>query len=71
MGRGPCTFKEIDVMRALRAAKKAGVGVCIEIDLEQHVMRLIPVVSSGVDVSESKLTPDDELEAWRQKKNAR
>lgn len=27
MGHGPCTFKEIDLVRALRAAKKAGVDV--------------------------------------------
>jgi hypothetical protein len=27
MGHGPCTFKEIDLIRALRAAKKAGVNV--------------------------------------------
>ena len=27
MGHGPCTFKEVDLIRALRAAKKAGVEV--------------------------------------------
>ena len=27
MGHGPCTFKEVDLTRALRAAKKAGVNV--------------------------------------------
>ena len=27
MGHGPCTFKEVDLIRALRAAKKAGVDV--------------------------------------------
>jgi hypothetical protein len=27
MGHGPCTFKEVDLVRALRAAKKAGVDV--------------------------------------------
>jgi hypothetical protein len=27
MGRGPCTFKEVDLVRALRAAKKAGIEV--------------------------------------------
>jgi hypothetical protein len=27
MGRGPCTFKEADLVRALRAAKKAGIDV--------------------------------------------
>ena len=27
MGHGPCTFKEVDLIRALRAAKKARVEV--------------------------------------------
>ena len=27
MGHRPCTFKEVDLTRALRAAKKAGVNV--------------------------------------------
>jgi hypothetical protein len=27
MGHGRCTFKEVDLVRALRAAKKAGVDV--------------------------------------------
>ena len=27
MGHGPCTFKEVDLIRALRAANKAGVEV--------------------------------------------
>jgi hypothetical protein len=27
MGHGPCTFKEVDLIRALRAARKAGVDV--------------------------------------------
>jgi hypothetical protein len=27
MGHGPCTFKEVDLIRALRAAKKAGVEI--------------------------------------------
>jgi hypothetical protein len=27
MGHGPCTFKEVDLIRALRAARKAGVEV--------------------------------------------
>ena len=27
MGHGPCTFKEVDLTRALRAAQKAGLDV--------------------------------------------
>jgi hypothetical protein len=32
MSRGPCTFREADVRRVLRAAKAAGVPVDIRID---------------------------------------
>jgi hypothetical protein len=32
MSRGPCTFREADIRRALRAAKAAGVSVDIRID---------------------------------------
>jgi hypothetical protein len=32
MTRGPCTFRQRDITRALRAAKAAGVHVDIEID---------------------------------------
>jgi hypothetical protein len=32
MGRGPCTFRQRDLARALRAAKAAGVPVDIRID---------------------------------------
>ena len=39
MGKAACTFKEVDLTRAFRAAKKAGVDVSVEIDLRQ--LRLI------------------------------
>jgi hypothetical protein len=32
MARGPCTFRQVDVERALRAAKAVGVPVDIRID---------------------------------------
>jgi hypothetical protein len=43
MGKAACTFKEADVTRAFRAAKKAGVDVQVEIDLERKRMTLTPV----------------------------
>jgi hypothetical protein len=43
MGKGACTFRETDVARAIRAAKKAGVDVRVEIDLERKRMTLTPV----------------------------
>ena len=43
MGKGACTFKEVDVTRAFKAAKKAGVDVQVEIDLERKRMTITPV----------------------------
>jgi hypothetical protein len=49
MGRGSLPFKESDVVRLLRAAKKAGVPCQIEIDLEHKLMRIIPVQACGAE----------------------
>jgi hypothetical protein len=68
VGKASCVFTASDVARALRAAKKAGVPVRLEIDLQHHVLKIIPAESDKA--SESNLTPDDELERWRKKKNA-
>jgi hypothetical protein len=72
MGRSPSTFKVADVTRAFLAAKKAGVLAEIHIDLEQKRMTITPIKPSAAaePVSESNLSPDDELERWRKKKNA-
>jgi hypothetical protein len=44
MGKGHCTFKEADVTRAIRAAKKAGVEYPqVVIDLEHKTMTITPV----------------------------
>lgn len=43
MGKGACTFKETDVTRAFKAAKKAGVDVQVEIDLDLRRMRITQV----------------------------
>lgn len=43
MGKGVCTFKEADVTRAFKAARKAGVDVQVEIDLERKRMTITPV----------------------------
>jgi len=37
------TFRETDVTRAFKAAKKAGVDVRVDIDLERKRMTLTPV----------------------------
>jgi hypothetical protein len=46
LGKGACTFKEVDLTRAFRAAKKAGVDVQVEIDLRRNRMRVIPLKAS-------------------------
>jgi hypothetical protein len=43
LGKGVCRFREVDITRALKAAKKAGVDVQVEIDFEHKRMRIMPV----------------------------
>jgi hypothetical protein len=43
LGKAACSFKECDVTRLLRAAKKAGVSVRLDVDLERRRMSLTPV----------------------------
>ncbi len=43
MGHGPSSFRETDVTRALRAAKRAGVDVVVDLDIINKRMRLIPL----------------------------
>jgi hypothetical protein len=39
MGRGPCTFKERDVSRAVKAVRKAGMDVArVEIDRDGKIV---------------------------------
>jgi hypothetical protein len=63
MGKRPLSFKESDITRALRAAKKAGVDMQVTIDLERKTMTLTPVKIS--DVSELKNPWDEVLEHER------
>ena len=49
MGKGACRFKEADVTRVLKAAKKAGVDVQVEIDLERKRMTITPVQAGEVN----------------------
>jgi hypothetical protein len=59
MGKAVCTFKEADVTRAFKAAKKAGVDVQITLDLEHKTMTLTPVKGGEVNCSGSN--PWDEV----------
>jgi hypothetical protein len=57
--RGPCTFKQQDLVRALKGAKAAGFGVTrIEIDAGGKV---IVMTSQGTPVE-----PSSALEKWKQ-----
>ena len=47
LGKAACTFKEVDITRAFKAAKKAGVDVQVEIDLERKRMTITPVRRDG------------------------
>ena len=69
MSRGPTTFRQSDLTRAIRGVRNAGVDVArAEIAKDG---RIIIVVGEASNVSSSaELTPDDELERWRTKKNA-
>ena len=49
MGKAPCTFKEADVTRAFKAARKAGVDVKVAIDLERKRMTITPVKAGGAN----------------------
>lgn len=69
MSRGPTTFRQSDLTRAIRGARNAGVQVSrAEIGKDG---KIIIVVGEASNVSSNaELTPDDELERWRSKKNA-
>jgi hypothetical protein len=69
MSRGPTTFRQSDLTRAIRGARNAGVQVSrAEIGKDG---KIIIVVGEASNVSSNaQLTPDDELERWKSKKNA-
>jgi hypothetical protein len=47
LGKGAYTFKQTDVTRALKAAKKAGVDVQVTIDLERKRLTITPIKAGG------------------------
>lgn len=59
MGRVSCTFKEADLTRAFKAAKKAGVDVQVEIDLDRKRMRIIPVKVGAGHGDLTEITTDE------------
>jgi hypothetical protein len=69
MSRSPSTFRQTDLTRAIKAARNAGVEVTrAEIAKDGKIIIIIgETTGSSADI---ELTPDDELERWRKKKNA-
>jgi len=43
MARGNSTFRQRDVTKALKAAEKAGVRACVEIDRQTGNIRIVPI----------------------------
>ena len=69
MSRSSTSFRQTDLTRAIKGARNAGVNVArAEIGRDGKIVIIIGE-SGGVN-TEVHLTPDDELERWRQKKNA-
>jgi hypothetical protein len=68
MPRSPSTFRQTDLTRAIKAARNAGVGVArAEIAKDGKIIIIIgETCEANADI---ELTPDDELERWRKKKN--
>ena len=69
MSRSPSSFRQTDLTRAIKAARNAGVEVArAEIAKDGKIIIIIgETTGSSADI---ELTPDDELERWRKKKNA-
>ena len=69
MSRSPSTFRQTDLTRAIKAARNAGVEVArAAIAKDGKIIIIIgETTGSSADI---ELTPDDELERWRKKKNA-
>lgn len=70
MPRSPSTFRQADLTRAVRGVRNAGVEVRrAEIGKDGKIVIIIGDTGDVNDINER--TPDDELERWRSKKNAR
>jgi len=57
MGHGSCTFKEVDLVRALKAAKKAGVDV-VRAEVSRDG-RIVLVLNRDAGAQ-----PDSEFNEW-------
>jgi hypothetical protein len=62
MGNGPCTFREADLAKALKAAKKAGVRVRIEIESGNKLAVTMLPIAQGVSKEEPNPWDEDDEE---------
>jgi hypothetical protein len=60
MSRGPYSFKSCDITRTLKAARKAGETVQIEVDIDRRCMRIIPIKLDETTAD----TSGSELDQW-------
>jgi hypothetical protein len=63
MSRGPCKFRQLDVTRALRAAKAAGVPVEIRIECQTGdlVIKAARTDDSVADMPASEPPPPEDI----------
>jgi hypothetical protein len=62
MARAPCTFRQTDVTRAVKAVTAAGVNIArVEIDKFGKIV----IVTGGAKAELSELAP---LDAWRERR---
>jgi hypothetical protein len=69
MPRSPSTFRQTDLTRAIKAARNAGVGVT-RAEIAKDGKITITIGRTSGENADVELTPDDELERWRKKRNA-
>jgi hypothetical protein len=68
MSRSTSTFRQSDLTRAIRGARNAGIDVA-RAEIAKDGKIIIVVGEAGNLRSNAELTPDDELQRWRRKKN--
>jgi hypothetical protein len=69
MSRSLSTFRQTDLTRAIKGARNAGVKVA-RAEIAKDGKIIIIIDEAGGVAADIALTPDDELERWRRKKNA-
>jgi len=69
MPRRPSTFRQMDLTRAIKGARNAGVEVA-RAEIAKDGKITIIIGEAGSVNTDVEVTPDDELKRWRRGKNA-